>query len=67
MHQARSTLCYSPDPNCLKQFLAILNFKNNKMPLVDALCAWLAMVPPIALGSDTRLEIVVREGRLDVI
>ena len=37
------------------------------MPLVTALRAWLAMVPAIALAPDTRLEIVVLDGRLDVI
>ena len=37
------------------------------MPLVTALCAWLAMVPAITLEPDTRLEIVVLDGRLDVI
>ena len=37
------------------------------MPLVTALCAWLAMVPAIALALDSRLEIVVIDGRLDVI
>ena len=37
------------------------------MPLVTALCAWLAMVPTIALAPNTRLEIVVLDGRLDVI
>ena len=37
------------------------------MPLVTALRAWLAMVPTIALAPDTRLEIVVLDGRLDVI
>ena len=37
------------------------------MPLVTALHAWLAMVPAIALAPDTRLEIVVIDGRLDVI
>ena len=37
------------------------------MPLVTALCAWLAMVPTIALAPDTRLEIVVLDGQLDVI
>ena len=33
------------------------------MPLVSALHAWLAMVPPMALALDTRLEIAVIEGR----
>ena len=37
------------------------------MPLVTALHAWLAMVPTIALAPDTRLEIVILDGRLDVI
>ena len=37
------------------------------MPLVTALHAWLAMVPAIALAPDTRLEIVILDGRLDVI
>ena len=37
------------------------------MPLVTALRAWLAMVPTIALAPDTRLEIVVLDGRLDII
>ena len=37
------------------------------MPLVTALRAWLAMVPAIALAPDTRLEIVIIDGRLDVI
>ena len=37
------------------------------MPLVTALRVWLAMVPAIALAPDTRLEIVVLDGRLDVI
>ena len=37
------------------------------MPLVTALRAWLAMVPAIALAPDTRLEIVVQDGQLDVI
>ena len=37
------------------------------MPLVTALHAWLAMVPAITLAPDTRLEIVVQDGRLDVI
>ena len=37
------------------------------MPLVTALRAWLTMVPAIALALDTRLEIVVIDGRLDVI
>ena len=37
------------------------------MPLVTALHAWLTMVPAIALAPDTRLEIVVLDGRLDVI
>ena len=37
------------------------------MPLVTALHAWLAMVPTIALVPDTRLEIVILDGRLDVI
>ena len=32
------------------------------MPLVTALCAWLAMVPAIALAPDTRLEIVIQDG-----
>ena len=34
------------------------------MPLVSALHAWLAMVPPMALAPDTRLEIAVIDGRL---
>ena len=37
------------------------------MPLVSALHAWLAMVPPMALAPDTRLEIAIVDGRLDVI
>ena len=37
------------------------------MPLVSALRAWLAMVNPKALAPDTRLEIAVVDGRLDVI
>ena len=37
------------------------------MPLVTTLCAWLAMVAAIALPPDTRLEIVVLDGQLDVI
>ena len=37
------------------------------MPLVAALRAWLAMVPPIALAPDTRLEIAVVDGWLDII
>ena len=37
------------------------------MPLVTALCAWLAMVPTIALAPDTRLEIVVQDEQLEVI
>ena len=37
------------------------------MPLVSALHAWLAMVPTIALALDTRLEIAVIDGQLDVI
>ena len=37
------------------------------MPLVTALHAWLAMVPAIALAPDTRLEIVIQDGRLEVI
>ena len=37
------------------------------MPLITALCAWLAMVPAIALAPDTRLEIVIQDGRLEVI
>ena len=37
------------------------------MPLVSALRAWLAMVPPMALAPDTRLEIAIVDGRLDVI
>ena len=37
------------------------------MPLVTALHAWLAMVPAIALAPDMRLEIVVQDGRLEVI
>ena len=37
------------------------------MPLVTAFRAWLAMLPAIALAPDTRLEIVVQDGRLDVI
>ena len=37
------------------------------MPLVSALRAWLAMVPTIALALDTRLEIAVVDGWLDVI
>ena len=37
------------------------------MPLVSALRAWLAMVPAIALALDTRLEIAVVDGRLDII
>ena len=37
------------------------------MPLVSALRAWLAMMPAIALVPDIRLEIVVIDGRLDVI
>ena len=37
------------------------------MPLVTALHAWLAMVPAIALVPDTRLEIVIQNGWLDVI
>ena len=37
------------------------------MPLVTALRAWLAMVPAIALAPDTRLEIVILDGQLDVI
>ena len=37
------------------------------MPLVTALCAWLVMVPTIALALDTRLEIVIIDGQLDVI
>ena len=32
------------------------------MPLVTTLCAWLAMVPAIALAPDTRLEIVILNG-----
>ena len=54
-----------------KLFTAILVifqlFKIAKMPLVSALRAWLAMVPAIALAPDTRLEIAVIDGRLDVI
>ena len=37
------------------------------MTLVTALRAWLAMVPTIALALDTRLEIVIQDGRLEVI
>ena len=37
------------------------------MPHVTALCAWLAMVPAIALVPDTRLEIVIQDGQLEVI
>ena len=37
------------------------------MPLVTALHVWLAMVPAIALAPDMRLEIVVRDGQLEVI
>ena len=37
------------------------------MPLVAALHAWLVMVPTVALALDTRLEIVVQDGRLAVI
>ena len=37
------------------------------MPLVTALGAWLTMVPAIALAPDTRLEIIVLDGKLDVI
>ena len=37
------------------------------MPLVSALHAWLAMVPTMALAPDTRLEIAIVDGRLDVI
>ena len=37
------------------------------MPLVSALRAWLAMVNPKALAPDTRLEIAIVDGRLDVI
>ena len=37
------------------------------MPLVTALHGWLAMVPAIALALDTRLEIVIQDGRLEVI
>ena len=37
------------------------------MALVTALYAWFNMVPAIALAPDTRLEIVVLDGRLDVI
>ena len=37
------------------------------MPLVAVLCAWLAMVPTVALALDTRLEIVIQDGRLEVI
>ena len=37
------------------------------MPLVTAIHAWLAMVPTIALAPDTRLEIVIIDGQLDVI
>ena len=37
------------------------------MPLVTALHAWLTMVPAIALALDTRLEIVILDGRLDII
>ena len=37
------------------------------MPLVTALRAWFAMVPAIALAPDTRLEIVIVDGRLDII
>ena len=37
------------------------------MPLVTALHAWLAIVPAIALAPDTRLEIVILDGLLDVI
>ena len=37
------------------------------MPLVSALCAWLTMVPPMALAPDTRLEIAIVDGRLDII
>ena len=37
------------------------------MPLITALRAWLTMVPAIALAPDTRLEIVIIDGWLDVI
>ena len=37
------------------------------MPLVTTLCAWFAMVPAIVLTLDTRLEIVIIDGRLDII
>ena len=37
------------------------------MPLVAALHAWLVMVPAIALAPDTRLEIVIQDGQLEVI
>ena len=37
------------------------------MPLVTSLHAWLAMVPTMALAPDMRLEIVVQDGRLEVI
>ena len=37
------------------------------MTLVTALRAWLTMVPAIGLAPDTRLEIVVLDGQLDVI
>ena len=45
----------------------IFNLKIIKMPLVSALRAWLAMVPPMALAPDTRLEIAIVDGWLDVI
>ena len=37
------------------------------MPLVTTLRTWLTMVPAIALAPDTRLEISVLDGGLDVI
>ena len=37
------------------------------MPLVTALHAWLEMVPAIALALDMKLEIVIQDGRLEVI
>ena len=47
--------------------LAIFNFLNNKNASCYCSPCLAAMVPAIALAPDTRLEIVILDGRLDVI
>ena len=47
------------------KFLLFFTLKKLKMSLAATLRAWLALVPAEVLGEDTRLEVIIQNGRLE--